>query len=501
MVTGVPVRGACALGLGTVIAVLAAAGCSSDEGGAGSDATDTAAGRGPLVGGNSGSGESGRSGSGGEAQGVGGGLSLAQGGNGTGPASGGTPSVPSFDECAEEVVTGKLAPLDLFVMLDTSGSMLETTGAGVEKWVAVKQALSEFLNDEGSAGIGVGIQYFPQQVAGAPETCRINADCGAAGPCFLNACAASGAPCSTNDECRLASGSVDTCVPLGICTDDPSVLCREGVARDCVDASGVRLGECRRVTSSYCYNMTECAASAYAAAAVPISALPEGASQLIASIEAQEPTGRTPTGPAIRGALEHSRAWASSHPGHSVVVLLATDGLPTECTPLEINNIARLTASGYATTPSVRTFVVGVFAPTEVDAQSNLDAIAQAGGTESAFVVDTSADVTAQFLAALNEIRGARLGCEFQIPEPTGNDPLDYNLVNVQLASGDVTTPLYFVGGSAAGCDASGGWYYDADPAVAAPSRIIMCPSSCQVIEASAEASVQIQLGCRIRVR
>ncbi len=43
-----------------------------------------------------------------------------------------------------------------------------------------------------------------------------------------------------------------------------------------------------------------------------------------------------------------------------------------------------------------------------------------AGGTGSAFIVDTSMNVSQQFLAALNKIRGAALGCQYKIPVPQG---------------------------------------------------------------------------------
>ena len=58
--------------------------------------------------------------------------------------------------CAGEVTKGELIPLDVHIMLDTSLSMLESTGPGVNKWEAVKEALAAFLNDESSAGIGDG---------------------------------------------------------------------------------------------------------------------------------------------------------------------------------------------------------------------------------------------------------------------------------------------------------------------------------------------------------
>ena len=74
--------------------------------------------------------------------------------------------VNSACECASSSQTATLIPLDIFIMMDQSGSMGDPTGTGVSKWDAVKQALSAFVGDPASAGIGVGIQYFPKIIKG-----------------------------------------------------------------------------------------------------------------------------------------------------------------------------------------------------------------------------------------------------------------------------------------------------------------------------------------------
>ncbi len=63
-------------------------------------------------------------------------------------------------ECASTSSKATLIPLDLFIMLDQSGSMKDATGTGASKWDAVTQALNAFISDSASDGIGVGIQYF-----------------------------------------------------------------------------------------------------------------------------------------------------------------------------------------------------------------------------------------------------------------------------------------------------------------------------------------------------
>ena len=46
----------------------------------------------------------------------------------------------------------------------------------------------------------------------------------------------------------------------------------------------------------------------------------------------------------MQGAIDHAKSWANANPSHRVVTLLATDGLPTECTPLDIADVAAIAA-------------------------------------------------------------------------------------------------------------------------------------------------------------
>lgn len=75
----------------------------------------------------------------------------------------------SFDGCVGEGFEGESVPLDIYVMFDTSGSMLNDVG-GVTRLYAVQQAAQQFLRDPASQGIGVGIGYFGFQPIGA-TTC------------------------------------------------------------------------------------------------------------------------------------------------------------------------------------------------------------------------------------------------------------------------------------------------------------------------------------------
>ena len=406
------------------------------------------------------------------------------------------------DACAAQVSNGQLVPLDMYIMLDISSSMLDFTASKSSKWDSVKAALEAFLADKDSAGLGVGLQYFPLKKPGTPDSCTDDASCGDSGPCFSGYCEAyleqvnEVVACSSNADCRTGGPNGGPCDPLTVCSNDPNTVCDNPGGSCGKDSSGADLGACAVAVKFECENAANCDAAAYATPAQAIATLPDAAAGLKASIEATTPDGNTPTGPALTGAIQQATTWAKAHPDHRVVAVMATDGLPTQCTPTDIADVGAIAAQGASANPSIDTFVIGVFSNQDADAPGNLDTIAKAGGTGSAFIVDTSQDVTTQFLAALDAIRGGKLDCAFQIPQPTGGQELDYHLVNVQVTSSGDTITLPYVT-TAASCDATaGGWYYDVDPDVSTPSQIITCPASCTAFQAAKGASVQIALGC-----
>src|SRR5207247_1383403 len=108
-----------------------------------------------------------------------------------------------------------------------------------------------------------------------------------------------------------------------------------------------------------------CGGASYATPAVEVVPLPGSLTLLVNSLTAHMPDGLTPTSGALTGAIAHAQALAKASNGHRVVVLLATDGLPSECPPTDNAGVASIAASGLAGTPSVSTFAIGVFAPAE----------------------------------------------------------------------------------------------------------------------------------------
>ena len=143
----------------------------------------------------------------------------------------------------------------------------------------------------------------------------------------------------------------------------------------------------------------------------------------------------------------------------------------------------------------IRTFVIGILdGGSAAGAQPILDRIALDGGTTQAFIVDpTSPTVTQDLIDAFNTIRGQALPCQFDIPQPTPPEMIDYSEVNLDFTpTGGSTTTVPYVD-DASGCG-NGGWYYDVDPSQGEPSQIITCPETCTLLTGGGDISIRV--GC-----
>lgn len=230
---------------------------------------------------------------------------------------------------------------------------------------------------------------------------------------------------------------------------------------------------------------TSCDPNVYAMPAVAMQTLPAGAAAITAALAQEKPGGVTPTAPALEGAILYATNWLTNHPGHKVAVVLATDGMPTQCTPKNVPSIAQIADSAFQATPSIPTFVIGVGSQL-----SNLNAIAAAGGTSQAYLVDTNAQAGDQFLNALLQIQGVALGCEYSLPD---GDSVDHSKVNVDYTPGGGSPTTIPAVSDASQCGAGGGWYYD-NPA--APTKIVLCDATCKTVQGDKNAELEIVLGC-----
>lgn len=203
----------------------------------------------------------------------------------------------------------------------------------------------------------------------------------------------------------------------------------------------------------------------------------------------------TPTAPAVTGSLEYLAGWLSANPDHVGVLVIATDGEPALCPDNSIDGVTSVIAAAAAATPPIKTYVIGI------GDVGNLNAFAEAGDTgRDAFIVDsTGVNTQQEFLQTMEEIRGAALPCQFEIPLPT-SDEADYEKVNVdfQPDATSATVPLYRVDDASACAANPNSWHYDD---LENPTAIVLCEDSCNLVLASDTSNVSISLGCATRVK
>jgi hypothetical protein len=230
----------------------------------------------------------------------------------------------------------------------------------------------------------------------------------------------------------------------------------------------------------------------YANPSVALS-LPPHPDAVIADIDTRTPAGGTPTRPAFEGAVQYVSDWSGGNPGRKAVIVLATDGDPNGCAANTPQDIAAQAAGALSGPHAIQTFVIGVGS-----SLTSLDLIASAGGTQKAFLVDTGGNVAQLFSDALTAIRGQAVSCDYEIPTSTSQGTIDPHQVNVfytpnGASKGELVPTTH--DGTAAGCRADGGWYYD-DPV--APKTIKLCDATCQSLSGG---RVSVELGCASIVR
>ena len=408
------------------------------------------------------------------------------------------------DACVSQTSAAEQRKVALNVMLDSSGSMEEGTGSGATKWEAVQRAIRSFLIETRDSDLSIGLQFFPLLKPGVIDfNCKSHADCGPdGGPCFLSTCLQGDTItlCETQADCP-GSALDNPCVDFGLCANSDPVS-----PTACVLPStcGNGLGRCQDFERT-CTNATQCEIESYATPAVEIGPIADVLTPIDRALSDQPPQGLTPTVPALDGAIRHAREWSVGHPDQTVVTVLATDGLPTECgpnvngAPAPIEQVLDIARSGLEDELPIRTFVIGVFPPGDAASINNVNAIAVAGGTEQAVAIDAEGEVEAEFLDALRQIREGSLACQFQIPQT--DELLDYFSVNLQFDTGDGRQQLGFVPNEAACANSPNSWHYDVDANVTQPNAIQVCPAVCDQFRATPNGSITLQLGCKTLLR
>jgi hypothetical protein len=286
------------------------------------------------------------------------------------------------------------------------------------------------------------------------------------------------------------SGSMCSCVdPVGgqLC---PDPACREtrldGVRRAMdtflADPASAGIGVGIGYFGTQPIGQAVCDSAVYSQPSVPIAPLPQNAGAVLASLSGIAPTGETPTAAALRGACAHAREFRAENPGHKLVLLLLTDGKPEApvtcrngagpCCPT-LEDAVLAASECHDGGLGIDVYVLGVGPLLQ-----NLDQIAKAGGTSSAYLVE-GGDVAGEVLGALNAIRSDAIPCELELPQPPVGETLALDQVNVTHASAACEpTHLSYVG-DVTGCRVQGGWHYDD---AANPKTIQLCDTSCDQV-------------------
>ena len=236
-----------------------------------------------------------------------------------------------------------------------------------------------------------------------------------------------------------------------------------------------------------------CDAADYAFPVVPIGILPAVVPAISTGIAAQILAVGTPTTPALQGAHIYARNQAQS--GRLTAVVLVTDGQPRQCNST-IETTAAVATHASGGNPAMKTYVLGVG-----PSLSSLNAIAEAGGTGRAYLVESGGE--AELTVALDAIRTSAQSCVYVIPEE-GRETAERTPAKVATRVGmtGAPAPVGQVSGIE-GCGNSAGWYYEKPPITGdgqntdvAPTRVTLCPASCESLVKTSGSHLDVVVGC-----
>lgn len=234
---------------------------------------------------------------------------------------------------------------------------------------------------------------------------------------------------------------------------------------------------------------------------VPIAPLPQNSFLLTNAMPADAVGSPTPLWAALGGALMAATAYQDANPTHKVIVVMTGDGDYNSCKPTPESDLYNINAiSSWAKQAldynGVRTYVMAVQSSTIVCGGSptgcieRLQQIAEAGGTNVVY----DAQNISEFSEQMVEIRRAVLGCDFEIPDPPDGEFIVPNEVNFTYTPGGTDIPITLPrADNLADCGDDPGWYFDNNTN---PSKIIVCPASCNTIQNDPLAEVAAEFGC-----
>jgi hypothetical protein len=416
--------------------------CSPSTGAAGSD-------NGANAGNSGGAGASGPNGTGSVGAGSDPGIGIIGVGTNTGGASSTLPDGGCFSTVskAEQVVTtvnvpvtvttpGK--PVDMFIMYDQSGSMNDKTGSST-KWDAIKAALTGFVNSPTSAGIGVGIQYFPS----TPPPCTAQSStCN----CIFTFCLPTfGGSCNASDY-SIPDVPIEQLPAVA-----PKIVASVGAHGP---GGGTPTAPALMGAQQYALGWA--------------AAHPDRQTIVVLATDG-DPSGCS--GNAVQDVANIAAAGLTGNPSVQTWVI----GVGSSLTSL--NSIAAAGGSGQA-----------LIVDTSGNAtQQFLDAMTKIQQT-----------VTTTHTETHTETHSSAVPCEWTIPDAPNGQTFDKNKVNVDVASGGGASQRIGAVTAATDCaNVTNGWHYD-DPTT--PTKVLVCPQTCTAIQKDTSSVVNVVFGCATEV-
>jgi hypothetical protein len=331
-------------------------------------------------------------------------------------------------------------PVALYLMLDQSGSMIDSN-----KWGAAVTAINTFAADPRSAGFSAALHIFSFNLLGVPPGCAL---------CDGSDCRTPMVPWGALPGNSAPIANALNRAPIGIGTPIEAGL--RGAIMGCQDYEAAHPQEdCVAVL------ITDGAPSTCESTAAGLAAIAQAAAPGV------------PT-------------FAIGMLGADFAMLdQIAQGGGTDCDPATARRACNAnTATEFLTAlEQIRTTVtqtVTIEVPVEVPVQ-----------------VEVQVPVQVEVQVPVQVPVTAPIPCEWGIPASQTSEKIDPTKLNVDftnLTSG-TTKPLGIVSSAAACAGATDGWYYD-NPT--APTRIIACPVLCDEIKAT-NAKVDIIVGCETR--
>jgi hypothetical protein len=215
-------------------------------------------------------------------------------------------------------------------------------------------------------------------------------------------------------------------------------------------------------------------------------------------------------GTQIEAALRGIATYTANNvtPGRTMIGILMTDGDPNGCDN-NIDNLARIVRAHHNAT-NIKTFIIGMNGAT----LANLERYAAPGGAQPhtdfcgngpspCHYWDVGNGDPAAIISALNAIANQGIvPCVYAIPTTTSTgEAINFGLVNVQYRDANANAVTVGRVTGAAQCGPQGGWYYNTDPNVSAPTAIHLCPTTCELAKtAGTAAGVNVVFGCQTQI-